>query len=127
MGKRKQPEVLIVNPEDTTVEKGKMRRPKMKPEVAVAKPDEKMDYKEAVRMLRCRLRGFTVDNFEGFVKCWEQIKDPQKKAQMYLDAMKILMPAQSVIDIDIGVKEEDSFATKLLILRDRAENERANK
>ena len=87
MGKRKQQEGLIVNPEDTTVEKGKMRRPKKKPEVAVAKPDEKMDYKEAVRMLRCRLRGFTVDNFEGFVKCWEQIKDPQKKAQMYLDAM----------------------------------------
>lgn len=127
MGKKKQQEVLIVNPEDVKVEKGKMKHPKKKEEVPVAKTDEKMDYKEAVRMLRCRLRGFTVDNFDKFVECWSQIKDHQKKAQMYLDAMKILMPAQSVIDIDIGMKEEDSFATKLLVLRDRAEKERADK
>ena len=127
MGKKKQQEVLLVNPEDTKVEDSKQKKPakrKQPVEVVEAKPDAKMDYKEAVRMLRGRLRGFTVDNFEAFVLCWQAIKDPQKKAQMYLDAMKILMPAQSVIDIDIGTKEEDSFAMKLLILRDRAEQER---
>ena len=127
MGKKKQQEVLLVNPEDTKVEASQQKKPakRKKPvEVVEAKPDAQMDYKEGVRMLRSRLRGFTVDNFEAFVVCWQNIKDPQKKAQMYLDAMKILMPAQSVIDIDIGTKEEDSFAMKLLILRDRAEQER---
>ena len=128
--KPKRTEELLVNPEDVAVEPAKpvkVERKKKVETAVITSGNSQMDYKEAVRFLRQKLRGFTKDHFQDFVNCWEDIKDPQKKAQMYLDAMKILMPAQSVIDIDIGTKEEDSFAMKLLILRDRAEKEKGGR
>lgn len=118
-------EVIVMQPEDTYVEPANnLPAPapkKVEKAVLQNKDADKEDYKEAVRFLRKRLRGFAKEYFEDFEECWNNIKDPQKKAQMYLDACKILMPAQSVIDIDIGVKESDSFTTKLLVLRDQAE------
>ena len=125
MGKLKKEELVTVS-KDLTVEPSEAKpvaKPKKKVEtVTVTMGDDKDDYKEAVRFLRKKLRGFSKEYFETFVECWKGIKDPQKKAQMYLDAMKILMPAQSVIDIDIGIQQEDSFSTKLRILRDQAES-----
>ena len=114
---------MVVQQEAAEPSEGKAgRKPAKKVEsVTVSIPGDKDDYKEAVRFLRKKLRGFSKEYFETFVECWKNIKDPQKKAQMYLDAMKILMPAQSVIDIDIGIQPEDSFSTKLRILRDQAE------
>ena len=127
MGRIKK-ETLVTMPEESAVETAivvpKKPKKQKKVEEAVVLPDkaeDKEDYKEAVRFLRKRLRGFAKEYFDQFESCWKNIKDPQKKAQMYLDACKILMPQQVVAELDIGVKEEDSFATKLLVLRDQAE------
>lgn len=127
MGRIKKEQVVTI-PEESAVATAivvpkKEKKPKKVEEAVLvqSKTDDKENYKEAVRFLRHKLRGFAKEYFDQFEECWKGIKDPQKKAQMYLDACKILMPQQVVAELDIGVKEEDSFATKLLVLRDQAE------
>lgn len=124
---------ILSNPEDLKIERSdikpgdsypskraeKARKAKKAAEAESApKAPEKMDYKQMMKAMRNKFRGFTEEHFDDFVDCWNNIKDSQKKASMYLDACKLIMPAQSIVDLDVGVKEEDSFATKLMVLRD---------
>lgn len=121
---------ILSNPEDLKIEKSNIKpggsypskqaekARKAKEAIENEKAPEKMDYKQMMKAMRNKFRGFTEDHFDDFVTCWNEIKDSQKKAAMYLDACKLIMPAQSIVDLDVGVKEEDSFATKLMVLRD---------